>query len=45
MEEAITQKPAESGYKGLVFHTSSREQMGFTSGVEMVEVEKIWIPG
>lgn len=33
------------GYKGLVFHTSSREQMGFTSGVEMVEVEKIWIPG
>ena len=33
------------GYKGLVFHTSSKEQMGFTSGVEVVEVEKIWIPG
>ncbi len=33
------------GYKGLVFFTSSKEQFGFTSGVELVTAEKIWIPG
>lgn len=33
------------GYKGLVFFTGSNEQMGFPSGVEVVEAEKIWIPG
>ncbi len=33
------------GYKGLVFFTSSKEQLGFPSSAEIVESEKIWIPG
>jgi hypothetical protein len=33
------------GYKGLVFFTSSKEEIGLPSGVEVVEAEKIWIPG
>jgi len=33
------------GYKGLVFYTSSKEQLGFLSSAEIVEAEKIWIPG
>jgi hypothetical protein len=33
------------GYKGLVFYTSSKEQLGFQSSAEIVQVQKIWIPG
>jgi len=33
------------GYKGLVFFTSSKEQLGFPSSTEVVTAEKIWIPG
>ena len=33
------------GYKGLVFYTSSKEQLGFQSTAEIVQVQKIWIPG
>ena len=33
------------GYKGLVFFTSSREQLGMPSSTEVVSAEKIWLPG
>jgi hypothetical protein len=33
------------GYKGLVFFTSSNEEIGMPSAAEVVEAEKIWIPG
>jgi hypothetical protein len=33
------------GYKGLVFFTSSNEELGMPSSAEIVEAEKIWIPG
>jgi hypothetical protein len=33
------------GYKGLVFFTSSKEQIGLPSSTEIVTVQKIWIPG
>jgi hypothetical protein len=33
------------GYKGLVFFTSSNEEIGMPSTAEVVEAEKIWIPG
>lgn len=33
------------GYKGMVFYTSSKEQLGFQSSAEIVHVQKIWIPG
>jgi hypothetical protein len=33
------------GYKGLIFFTSSKEQLGFPSSTEIVTAQKIWIPG
>ncbi len=33
------------GYKGLVFFTSSKEQLGLPSGASVVKATKIWIPG
>lgn len=33
------------GYKGLVFFTKSKEQIGLPSGASVVKAVKIWIPG
>ena len=33
------------GYKGLVFFTSSKEQLGLPPGASVVKATKIWIPG
>jgi len=33
------------GYKGLVFFTRSREPVFVPSGVEVLEADRIWIPG
>jgi hypothetical protein len=31
-------------YKGLVFHTKSREEISFSRDVEVVVAKKIWVP-
>jgi len=33
------------GFKGLVFFTSSKEQLGLPSGASVVKATRIWIPG
>jgi hypothetical protein len=33
------------GYKGLVFYTTSSEQLDLPSSTEIVQAQKIWIPG
>lgn len=33
------------GYKGLVFFTKSKEQIGLPSGASVVKATRIWIPG
>ena len=33
------------GYKGLTFYTSAREAIPLPSTCQVVEAEKIWIPG
>ncbi len=33
------------GYKGLVFYTVSKEQLGLPSSTEIIQAQKIWIPG
>jgi hypothetical protein len=33
------------GYKGLIFYTSSKEQLGLPSGASLVKASRIWIPG
>jgi hypothetical protein len=32
------------GYKGLIFYTSSKEEISLPSSVEVVAVKRIWVP-
>ncbi len=41
----VTRYKYLTGYKGLVFFTSSPAPLMFKSGAELVSAKKIWIPG
>jgi hypothetical protein len=34
-----------TAYKGLIFHTVSPDALMFSSGVEVLESKRIWVPG